>query len=88
MKKLIIITFGLAVLLTACDKERLDLENPNEAPLENLKTESGFQKGSFGVYYALRAVDTPYGAFYYTWFIQWVHNIMGEIGRASCRERV
>lgn len=78
MKKLIIITFGLAVLLTACDKERLDLENPNEAPLENLKTESGFQKGSFGVYYALRAVDTPYGAFYYTWFIQWVHNIMGD----------
>lgn len=78
MKKILIVVIGLTFWLSSCDKESLNNINPNQPTLEALKTEAGFQKGAFGVYNSLRAIESTNGWFYYTWFVQWSHNIMGD----------
>lgn len=78
MKKLlIIITIGLVAI--ACQKESLELVNPNEPTLETLKTEVGFEKAARGIYRSLRFTVTPTGdQYYFIWFNQWAHNVMGD----------
>ncbi|NLF42357.1 MAG: RagB/SusD family nutrient uptake outer membrane protein, partial [Bacteroidales bacterium] len=52
--------------------------NPNEPTPEALKTEAGMRKGAYGIYNSLRAIEGTNDWFYYTWFIQWAHNVMGD----------
>ncbi|MBE0674795.1 MAG: RagB/SusD family nutrient uptake outer membrane protein [Bacteroidales bacterium] len=78
MKKLLFI-LSIGILAVACQKESLELVNPNEPTLETFKTEVGFEKASRGIYRCMRSTLTPTGDWYYfIWFTQWAHNVMGD----------
>jgi hypothetical protein len=84
MKKILIVFISfLAILVTSCKKDSLDLINPNEPGVESMKTEEGFVKAAYGVYNSLRAVSAGNNWYYYTWFTQWLHNIMGDVTVSS-----
>lgn len=71
MKKRYIIFAVLALVLSACSKDSLKLQNPNEPGLESLKTEEGLQKFALGVYNPMRTN-------YYAWMTLTYHNLMGD----------
>jgi hypothetical protein len=77
MKK-IIVFIGLSIALLACKKESLELINPNEPGMESLTTEDGIRKASYGIYNSLSAVQSTSSWYYYIWFTQWIHNVMGD----------
>lgn len=78
MKKILILV-GLLFWLSSCDKESLDTINPNAPGVPSLKTEDGFVKAAYGVYGPLQFTNN----FYFTWFNQWAHNIMGDVTLSS-----
>ena len=73
MKKIYTIIAVVALLFTACSKDSLKLQNPNEPGLENLRTEEGIQKFALGVYAPMKG-----GVNYYAWFALTLHNLMGD----------
>jgi starch-binding outer membrane protein, SusD/RagB family len=73
MKRILII-IGVVFWLVSCQKESLELVNPNAPGIDALKTEAGIAKAAYGVYGPLRYNS----GFYFTWFTQWAHNIMGD----------
>ncbi len=80
MKKLLIVFVSfIAILVTSCKKDSLDLVNPNQPGLVSMQVEEGFVKAAYGVYNSLRAVNAGGNWYYYTWFTQWLHNIMGDV---------
>ncbi len=79
MKKIIFSLLALSLLFTSCDKESLELTNPNEPGLEVLTSEQGLSKAGLGVYNSFRDVN----GFYFIWFAFTGHNIMGDMTATS-----
>ncbi len=74
----------ISVWIVSCDKESLQLVNPNEPTLDSFTTETGFESGARGIYRTIRSTLTPSGNWYYhTWFNQWSHNVMGDVTVSS-----
>ncbi|RNC63328.1 RagB/SusD family nutrient uptake outer membrane protein [Proteiniphilum sp. X52] len=72
MKKIYLLSILFAgILIASCSKDTLKLENPNEPGLEVLGVESEMQKAALGVYNPLRI-------YYFMWFVQADHNVMGD----------
>ena len=63
----------------ACDKQDLELTNPNEPGLNVLATEEGMIKAGLGVYNSLRDVE----GYYFVWFALTEHNFMGDATTVS-----
>jgi starch-binding outer membrane protein, SusD/RagB family len=78
MKRILILIFGLTFGFISCQKESLELINPNAPGVDAIKSESGMAKAAYGVYSPLRYAESTSAGFYYIWFNQWVHNIMGD----------
>lgn len=79
MKKIIISLFALTLLVSSCDKESLELTNPNEPGLDVLTSEVGMSKAGSGIYNSLRNVND----YYFIWFALTNHNMMGDITTVS-----
>jgi len=78
MKKTLVFLI-FSVWIASCDKESLQLVNPNEPTLDSFQTEQGFEMGAQGIYRSIRSTLTPSGDWYYhTWFTQWAYNVMGD----------
>jgi hypothetical protein len=78
MKK-IVVFLAISVWLISCQKESLQLVNPNEPTLEAFKTEAGINKAARGIYNPLSSTVTTSGDwYYYVWFTTWAYNVMGD----------
>lgn len=70
--KRFILFIGILSLLSSCDKDSLNLTNPNQPTFEAIKTEAGMTRLGLGVY-------TPMRDNYY-WWVPWgLHQAMGDV---------
>ncbi len=70
MKKILITLCAFTLLLNACSKKQLDLENPNEPGFPALETEEGIKRAALGIY-------AKFGLEYW-WLALQNHDIMGD----------
>lgn len=85
MKKTIIIFLSCILGFLSCQKDSLELTNPNEQGPEALETESGIMRFAYGVYRPMRAsfYDVDVEDYYYVWFVLTDHNCMGDATTVS-----
>lgn len=70
MKKILITFCAFTLLLSACSKKQLDLENPNEPNFTALDTEQGIARAGLGIY-------GKFGLEYW-WYTLQNHDVMGD----------
>jgi len=72
MKRIILLVGIMALFFSSCQKDSLDLTNPNEPTFEALKTEPGMLRLGLGIYAPMREN--------YYWWITWgQHQAMGDV---------